>query len=144
MENQPKWGAKTAVATALMITVTVFIIHSMFGFGVFQFTLWQIESYSPFTRYMIVVAIIELLILAETLLFARYKHASLTDLGLIKTTPKTVARVLAALMPLYLATAIVTFVLTNLFGPDSMAESFTAAAVPKDLLQLVAYLFIYI
>lgn len=143
MENQPKWGAKTAIAAALTITVTVFIIHSVFGLGVFQFKFWHIEFYSPFTRYMIVVPIIEVLILVETLLFARYKHVSLNDLGLIKTTPKTMARVLAALMPLYLATAIVTFVLTNVFGPDPMAESFTSAAVPRNLIQLVAYLLIY-
>jgi hypothetical protein len=143
MENQPKWGAKIAVAGALTITVTVFIVHSIFGFGIFQFTSWHVELYSPFTRYMIVVPIIEVLILAETLVFARYKSASLKDLGLIRTTPKTLARVLAALMPLYLATVVVTFVLTNVFGPDPTAEAFTAAAIPRDFSQLVAYLIIY-
>jgi membrane protease YdiL (CAAX protease family) len=143
MENQPKWGAKIAIAAALMITVTVFIVHSIFGFGIFQFTSWHIEFYSPFTRYMIVVPIIEVLILGEILVFARYKRASLNDLGLIRTTPKTLTRVLAALMPLYLATVIVTFVLTNVFGPDPMAEAFTDAAIPRVPFQLVAYLIIY-
>ena len=143
MENHPKWGAKTAIAAALTITVTVFIVHSIFGFGIFQLTSWHIESYSTFTRYMIVVPIIEVLILAEVLAFARYKRASLNDLGLIRTTPKTLARVLAALMPLYLATVVVTFILTTVFGPDPMAEAFSLEAVPRGPFQLVAYLIIY-
>ena len=143
MENQSKWGAKIAVAAALVITVTAFIVHSIFGFGIFRFTSWHIELFSPFTRYMIVVPIIEVLILAEILVFARHTRASFKDLGLIRTTPKTLARVLPALMALYLATVVVTFVLTNVFGPDPMAEAFTVAAIPRDPFQLVAYLIIY-
>jgi hypothetical protein len=143
MGNQPKWGAKIAIVAALMITVTVFIVHSIFGFGIFQFTSWHIELNSPFTSYMIVVPIIELLILAETLVFARYKNASLSDLGLIRTNLKTLTRVLPALMALYLATIVATFVMTNVFGPDTMVEAFTEAAIPRDLSQLVTYLFIY-
>ena len=143
MESQPKWGAKIAIAAALVITVTVFIVHSIFGFGILQFTSWHTELFSPFTRYMIVVPIIEVLILAEILVFARHTRASFKDLGLIRTTPKTLARVLPALMALYLATVVVTFVLTNVFGPDPMAEAFTVAAIPRDPFQLVAYLIIY-
>ena len=142
-ENQPKWGAETAIAAALTITATVFIVHSIFGFGIIRFTSWHIELHSNFTRNMIVVPIIEVLILAETMLFARHKHAGLNDLGLVRTTPKTLARVLPALMALYLSTVVVTFVLTNVFGPDSMAEAFTVEAMPKGPSQLVAYLIIY-
>ena len=78
-------GGKNSSAAALMITVTVFIVHSIFGFGIFQFTSWHIELNSPYTSYMIVVPIIEVLILTETLLFARIKGASLKDLGLMWT-----------------------------------------------------------
>jgi membrane protease YdiL (CAAX protease family) len=143
MENKAKWGAQEAVALALIITVTVLIVYSMFGFGVLKFKLWSNEFYSSYTRYMIVIPIIEVLVLIETVLFARYKHASLNDLGLKLTSSKTIFRVLAALMPLYLATAIVTYVLTNIFGHDPMAETFTLEAVPKDIFQLILYLIMY-
>jgi len=46
-------------------------------------------------------------------------------------------------MALYLATVVVKFVLTIVFSPDPMAETFTVEAIPRDLLQLVVYLIIY-
>ena len=52
------------------------------------------------------------------------------------------ASVSVALVPLFLLTAVVTVVLTSVFGPDPMAEAYTKAAMPRDPFQLIAYIII--
>jgi membrane protease YdiL (CAAX protease family) len=143
MENQIKWGAKPAVVSAIVISIIVFIVHSMFGFGIFRFSSWRIDLGISFPYYMVVVPIVEVLILVVVLSFARIYGADLTDLGLKKIAPSTLARVMAALMLLYLVTMLVTFVLTNVVGPDPLSESFSEASVPQSFLQLVVYVVIY-
>jgi membrane protease YdiL (CAAX protease family) len=98
----------------------------------------------PIPVYIIVVPIIEVLVVAITLVFAKYKHANFYDLGLKKTSPKILARYLIGLVPLYIVTAAVTVALTSVFGPDPLAEAFTIASIPRDPFQLVAYVIIYL
>ena len=144
MINQSKWGAKLAVACVIALIAIVLTVHGIFGLGIFRSTSWHMQLDLPFPLYIVAVPITQVLFLAITLMFARYKRAGLNELGLKKTDPKTLARVLIALVPLYLVTAAVTFVLTSFFGPDPMAEAFTKAAIPRGPLQLVAYVIIYL
>ena len=144
VKNVVMWGAKPAVASAIVISFIVFAVHSMFGFGVFQSSSWRLDLKLIFPSYMIVVPIVEMLILLVILVFAKFYHASFNDLGLKKIDSKTLAKVLPALMVLYLVTLVVTFVLTNVIGPDPFSESFTNASVPQNLLQLVIYLMFYL
>jgi membrane protease YdiL (CAAX protease family) len=140
--NESRWGAEIAFTLALTITVTVIIVHGIFGLGIIR-SPWQIEINSTYTKYMIVVPIIEILIIVETLLFARNKGLSLEDLGWKKTKFQTITKVLPYLMALYLVTLIVTFALTTIFGPDPTSETFTVDATPRSIPQLLAYLVIY-
>jgi membrane protease YdiL (CAAX protease family) len=140
--NESRWGVVTAFTLALVITVTAIVVHSIFGLGILHAP-WQIELNSTFTKYMIVVPIIEILIIVETLIFARNIGVSLVDLGWKKTRLQTIIKVLPYLMALYLVTLVLTFTLTTLFGPDPTSETFTLEATPRNLPQLLAYLVIY-
>ncbi|MCP8322552.1 MAG: CPBP family intramembrane metalloprotease [Candidatus Methylarchaceae archaeon HK02M2] len=144
MVNQPKWGAKLAFACALALIGAVLTVYGIFGFGVFQFTTWHIMLDLPFPSYIVVTPIIQVILLTITIMFARYAHASLKELGFKRTSPKILASVSVALIPLFLFTAVVTLVLTSFFGPDPMAEAYTKAAMPTDSFQLVAYVIISI
>ena len=144
MVNQPKWGAKLAFACALALIGAVLTVYGIFGFGVFQFTTWHIRLNLPFPSYILITLIIQVILLTITLMFARYAHASLKELGLKRTSPKILASVSVALVPLFLFTAVVTLVLTSVFGTDPMAEAYTKAAMPRDSFQLVAYVIISI
>jgi len=144
MENQPKWDAKPALACFLILTIIVLTVYSIFGFGLFQFTSRHFHLDLPLPVYIIVVPIVEILVIAITLLFARYKHANLSDLGLKKTSFKILAKYLVGLVPLYLVTAAVTVALTIVFGPDPTTEAFNTASIPRDPFQLVAYVIVYL
>lgn len=144
MTDQPKWGAKTAFACAIALIVSVLIIYSLFGFGVFQFTSWHIRLDLPVPVYIVKTPLVQVILLAITLMFAKYKGASLKELGLKGASLKTLVSVSVAFVPLFLLTVVVTVVLTGVFGPDPLAEAFTKAVVPKDLIQLVAYVIIYL
>jgi membrane protease YdiL (CAAX protease family) len=142
MPNQSKWGAKLALAYSLAATAVVIIVHSIFGFGIFQSTPWHIQLDLPFPSDFVVGPILEASLLTMVLLFARYKDAGLKELGLKKTRPKTLASNLIALIPLFLSTVIVTGALTAVFGPDPTAEAYTEASIPRDTLQLITYIVI--
>jgi membrane protease YdiL (CAAX protease family) len=120
----------------------VLIIYRIFGFGIFQHTSWHIRLNLPFPADFIVGPIVEVILLAMTLLLARYKGAGLKDLGLKRSSLKTLASNLIALIPLFLVTVIVTGLLTIVFGPDPMAETYTKAAIPGDVIELITYIVI--
>ena len=142
--NNPKWGAKLALACSLALTVAVITVHGVLGFGFIQFTSWNLRLDLPLPIYIVVVPIVQVIMLTITLIFARYAHASLKDLGLKRTSPKSLARVSIALIPLALLTMVVTTVLTSVFGPDPTAEAYSIEAVPRDAIQLVAYVIVYL
>ncbi len=142
--NGPKWGAKLALAFVLVVICVVLTVYGIFGFGIFKFTSWHIQLDLPFPSYFVKTPIVQVILLTITLMFARYRGASLKDLGLKRTSPKILLSTSAALVPLFLSTVVVTVVLTSVFGPDPMAEAYTEAAMPRDVFQLVAYVIIYL
>jgi len=140
--NEPKWGAKLALAFVLAVICVVLTVYGILGFGIFQFTSWHIRLDLPFPMYIVVGPLVQVILLTVTLIFARYTRASLKDLGLKRTSPKILVSVSAALVPLFLLTVVVTVVLTIVFGPDPLAEAYNKAAMPRDIFQLVAYVII--
>ena len=112
MVNRSKWGAKLAMVYSIAAIGVVLIVYRIFGFGIFQSTSWHIQLNLPFPADFVVGPIVEVILLTLTLLLARYKRASLKELGLERSSLKILARNLVALIPLFLATVVVTGVLT--------------------------------
>jgi membrane protease YdiL (CAAX protease family) len=129
VKNQSKWGAKLALACSLALLGVVLTVYVMVGYLVLDL---------PFPIGLIVVPIDEIIVLAVTLLFARYKGASLKKLGLKRVSLKILAIVSVAVVPLYLLGAGIVSVLTIVFGPSPMASAYAEAVVPKDAFQLTA------
>jgi membrane protease YdiL (CAAX protease family) len=144
MVNQPKWGARIAFACAVSLIGAVFAVHSVVGFGLFQFAPWHMQLELPFPIYILFGPILQVILLTITLVFARYSRASLKDMGLKRTSPKILVRVSVALVPLFLLTVIVTAVLTGFLGPDPSEEIYTNEAMPRNVSELVAYVIIYL
>jgi hypothetical protein len=129
MENQSKWGAKLALACSLALLGAVLTVYVMVGYVALDL---------PFPIGLVVVPIDEVIVLAVTLLFARYKGASLKKLGLKKVSLETLALVSVAVVPLYLLGAGIVSVLTIVFGPSPIAEAYIEAVMPRDAFQLTA------
>jgi len=77
-------GAKLALACSLALLGAVLTVYVMVGYVALDL---------PFPIGLVVVPIDEIIVLAVTLLFARYKGASLKKLGLKKVSLKTLALV---------------------------------------------------
>lgn len=129
MESQSKWGAKLALACSLALLGVVLTVYVMVGYVALDLS---------FPIGLVVVPIDDIIVLAVTLLFARYKGASLKKLGLKEVSLKTLALVSVAVVPLYLLGAGIVSVLTIVFGPSPMAEAYIEAVMPRDAFQLTA------
>jgi len=129
MENQSKWGAKLALASSLALLGAVLTVYVMIGYVALDL---------PLPIGLVVVPIDEIIVLAVTLLFARYKAGGSKKLGLKRISLETLAIVSVAAVPLYLLGAGIVSVLTIMFGPSPMAEDYVEAVMPRDVIQLTA------
>jgi membrane protease YdiL (CAAX protease family) len=136
MENQSEWSAKLAllcyfalVGGILMASLIVAIV--LFGMG---------KDYPdlPFPIALISVPVNETIILGVTLLFARYKGASLKKLGLKKASLRILTIVSVVAVSLFLLGAGISIGEEMVFGPDPMAELGERSMTPRDSFQLVA------
>jgi membrane protease YdiL (CAAX protease family) len=145
MENQPLWKAKSAIlcyiALAAGIVLGSLIVAAiLLGLGLDSLNLQEMS----FPLALISLPITEGIILTITLLFARYKGASLRDLGLKKPRLKIMVIVsLAAVLLLILAGSIGA-VEETVLGPEPDAANLTYAVLPRNGLQLIALLAISI
>jgi len=136
MENQSNWKAKTAVLCYLtlaagLIVGSLIVAILMLGLG------FDVQE-PGFPLALASLPITESIILAITILFAKYEGASLRELGLKKPSLKTIAIVsLSAVLLLFLAGGI-SLVQETVLGPDPNAELLTEALLPRDSLQLIA------
>ncbi len=80
----------------------------------------------------------ETIILGVTLLFARYKGASLKELGLKKARFRILAIVSVFAVPLFLLATSIGVVEIIVFGSDPMAKLAEKLLAPRDSFQLVA------
>ena len=138
MENQPLWKAKTAALCYITLSAGILLGSTIVAIIMLGLRLDLLELQEmTFPLALISIPINEGIILAITLLFAKYKGASLRDLGLKKPSLKTVAVFsFAAVLLLFLAASIAS-VQENAFGREIDAENLTYALLPRDEIQLV-------
>ena len=135
MENQPMWKAKLALACYFSliggILVGAFIVELvLFGMNIDYTDL-------PFPIAFISLPVNETIILGVTLMFAKYKGASLKNLGLKKASFKILTIVSVATVLLYLLAVGISISEEILFGPDPTAEVSANLLMPQDFFQLV-------
>ena len=82
------WGAKQALVSANVTSFLVFVVQSMFGFGVFRFALCRVGLQILFPYDMIVLLIIELLI--RVVILFKQALKTLQTLAKIRITTRTI------------------------------------------------------
>lgn len=136
MENQPKWGAKLALACFLALVGGILMGSLILGFVLFGMKIDYLDL--PFPIALISLPVNETIILGVTLLFARYKGASLKELGLKKTGLRTLATVSVVAVPLLLIGVGISIGEEIVFGPDPVGELVEELVMPRNSFQLVA------
>jgi len=136
MENKSEWRARIALACyfALVggILMASFIVEFvLFGTGIDYFDL-------PFSIALIATPVNETIILGVTLLFARYKSASLKALGLKKVSLRILSIVSVLALFLFLIGLGISIGEEILFGPDPIGELIGQLMMPRDSFQLIA------
>ena len=136
MENQSKWKAKIALACYFaliggILTASLIVGLVLFGSGIDYLDL-------PFPDALISLPVNETIILGVTLLFARYKGASLKELGLKKASFRILAIVSVLAVFLFLLGLGISIGEEVVFGPDPMAGLIEKSVTPRDSFQLVA------
>jgi membrane protease YdiL (CAAX protease family) len=139
MENQPLWKARTAILCYITLAAGLIlgsIIAAIILLGLRIDTL-ELQKMT-FPLALISIPITDGIILAITLLFARYKGAGLRELGLKKPSLKTMAIMsFAAVLLLFLAASI-SAVQESLVGATPDAENLTYSILPRNEIQLIA------
>ena len=139
MENQPFWKAKTATLCYITLVAGVFlgsiiVVLILLGLKLDPLDLREMS----FPLAFISLPITEGIIISITLLFARYKGASLKELGVRKPNLKMMIILsFAAVLLLFLA-GIVSAIQDSFFGTIPDAENLTYAILPRDEIQLIA------
>jgi membrane protease YdiL (CAAX protease family) len=142
MENQSKWRAKLALACFFTLVGGILmgaIIVELALFGM------KIDSSDlPFPTALISVPVTEAVILGVTLLFARYKGASLKELGLRKASLRVLTIVSIVAVPLFLLVVGISVCEEVVFGPDPTAKLVEKAVMPRDSFQLIAMIVLFL
>ena len=138
MKNQPFWKAKTATLCYIALSAGILLGSTIVAIILIGLRLDLLEfKEMTFPLALISIPISEGIILAITLLFAKYKGASLRDLGLKKPSFRIMAVFsLAAVLLLFLAASI-SSVQESAFGPEPDAENLVYAILPRDEIQLI-------
>ncbi len=139
MENQPFWKARTATLCYITLAAGVLLGSIIVAIILLGLRLDSLEFQEmTFPLALISLPITEGIILAITLLFARYKGASLKELGLKKPRLKMMAAMsFAAVLLLFLAGSI-SLVQESAFGTTPETEDLAYAILPRDEIQLIA------
>jgi len=139
MESQSVWRAKLALVCYFALIgglllgsfIVAFVLIGVYGLRTDYTDL-------PFPIALISLPINETIIVGVTLLFARYKGASLKELGLKKASLRVLAIVSVVAVPLFLLGVGISMVEEIGFGPDPMAKDIEMYVMPRDSFQLVA------
>jgi membrane protease YdiL (CAAX protease family) len=137
MESQPKWKAKVSFACYLALIGGILLSSLVVGLVLLSMGIIHVENL-PFPVALISLPVNETLIVVITLLFARYKGASLKELGLRKPSIRILMIVSAVAVPLFLLGVGISAGEEMVFGPDPTAETVEKAVMPREPFQLVA------
>ena len=145
MENQPFWKAKIAVLCYLTLAAGVLLGSIIVAIILLGLKIDSLELQEmTFPLALISLPITEGIIITITLLFARYKGASLKELGVKKPNLKMIAIMsFAAILLLFLAASI-SVVQESVFGTTPDAENLVYAILPRDEIQFIALIVISI
>jgi len=137
MENDSGWKAKISFACYLAlgggIVLGIFIVA-------FIFLGMRLDSQElTFPAALISLPINEGIILIITFLFARYKSADMKKLGLKKPSLKILLLVSIGAFLLLLLAGAISAVQEFVLGPDPFAEELNNAVLPRNQLQLIAF-----
>lgn len=135
MENGFEWRAKIALACYFalvggILMGSIILEVLLFGLGIDYLD-------STFPVGLIGLPVNETIILGVTLLFARYKGASLKELGLKKTGFRVLAMVSVLAVFLFLLGLGISIGEEIIFGPDPLADFLAEYLTPQDPFQLV-------
>ena len=136
MENQPKWKAKAALACYLALVGGLLLGSLVVGLVLLGMKIIRVEDL-PFPVALISLPVNETLIVVITLLFAKYKGASLKELGLKRPSVRTLMIVSVVAVPLFLLGVGISVGEEVVFGPDPTAELLEKSVMPRDPFQLV-------
>ena len=142
MENQSSWKAKHALACYL--TLAVGILVGSILIGVVLLGMGRDYQDLPFPFALISLPINETIILGITLLFAKYKGASLGKLGLKKASLKILVIVSFMAVLLFLLSVGISIIEEAVLGPDPMAELLEKSLRPRDSFQLIAMIVLFL
>jgi len=142
MEKQSKWKAKLALGCYFALVGGVFmgaiiLERILLGMGI------DYED-SPFPIALIATPVNEIVILGVTLLFARYRGASLKELGLKKASFGVLVIVSVLAVFLYLLGLGISIGEEVVFGPDPTGELFAKLVMPKDSFQLIVMIVLHL
>lgn len=137
METQPKWKAKVALSCYLALVGGILLGSLLVGFVLLGMGTIYVENL-PFPVALISLPVNETLIVVITLLFAKYKGASLKELGLKRSSFKVLMIVSVVAVPLFLLGVGISVGEEMVFGPDRTAELLEKSVMPRDPFQLVA------
>ena len=136
MENQPKWTAKAALACFLALVGGILLGSLVVGLVLLGMGIDYLSL--PFPIALISLPVNETIFVVITLLFAKYKGASLKELGLKKPSVRILMIVSVVAVPLLLLGVGISVGEEMVFGPDPMAELLEKSVMPRDPFQLVA------
>ncbi len=135
MENRYGWRAKIALACYFALIAGILLGSLILALLLFGAGIDYLDS--PFPVVLIGMPVNETIILGITLLFARYKGASLKELGLKKPSLRILAIVSILAVFLFLLGLGISIGEEIVFGPDPTGELLTKSVMPRDFFQLI-------
>lgn len=137
MENaQSEWRAKIALACYFALVGGILMGSIIVELVLFGMRIDYLDL--PFPVALISLPVNEGIFLGVTLLFARYKGASLEELGLKKVSLRILAIVSVLAVFLFLIGVGISISEEIVFGPDPTGELVAKLVMPRDSFQLVA------
>jgi len=136
METQPKWKAKAALACFLALVGGILLGSLVVGLVLLGIGIDYLSL--PFPIALISLPVNETIFVVITLLFAKYKGASLKELGLKKPSVRILMIVSVVAVPLLLLGVGISVGEEMVFGPDPTAELLGKSVMPRSPFQLVA------
>jgi len=142
MEIQSEWKGKAALACYVALFGGVLLGSIVLALVLI---IMRVDYQTlPFPQAFLSVPVTYAIVLGVTLLFARYKGASLEKLGVKKVSLKVLAAVSVVAVLLILLSSGVEAVETAIFGPDPLTEVYLETVTPRDSLQLVAMIVLFL
>jgi len=142
VENQSEWRAKLALACYFALVGGILLGSLMMELILFSMGIDYLDLSFPIS--LIAIPLNEFIVLGVTLLFARYRGASLKELGLKKASFRILAIVSVLAVFLFLMGLGVSVYEEVVFGPDPIGELLVKLSTPRDSFQLIVTIALFL